>query len=171
MRLKGFLAFGLVAAMGVFLVSGCCCPATLTDQIGSQIGSEVKKGVEKGIEDSTGATINTDKTDATGEDLKSVPRYPGSTRTQYIKVPPTNGTIGITLMYETSDDPAKVIAWYKDKMAGLGWTVSSSGSVAESTETTTYSKNENATTANVTVGKPAAKTIISISYYGPEEGA
>lgn len=174
MKQKGILAVIMMAALGAFLVSGCCCPTGLTDQFGEQIGKEVQKNVEKAIEDETGTEINTDETkEVTGEDLKSVPRYPDSTRTLYIKGEPVGGNISVSLTYETTDDPAKVVAWYKDKMAGLGWSVTLTVAGTDGGEMITYGKNDNATTATVNVTKNSGngKTDIGIFYNGAEEGA
>jgi hypothetical protein len=174
MKWKGLVVVSLVAGLGVFLVSGCCCPASLTDQIGNQVSKEVQKGVEKSIEDTTGTSINTDKTkEVTGEDLKSVPRYPDSTRTLYIKGEPIDGNISVSLTYETTDDPAKVVAWYKDKMAGLGWTVTLTVAGTDGGEMITWGKNDNATTATVNVTKNSGgkKTDVGIFYNGAAEGA
>lgn len=172
MGLKKVLAVGLPAVLGVFLVSGCCCPAGLTDQFGDQIGKEVQKSVEKSIEKNTNTEINTDKTtEATGEDLKSVPRYPGSTRTLYIKGEPVNGNISVSLTYETTDDAAKVISWYKDKMAGLGWTVTLTVAGTNGGEMITFGKNNNETTATVNVTASDGKTDIGLMYNGAEAGA
>jgi hypothetical protein len=162
----------MVAALAAFLVSGCCCPSGLGDMFGEQIGKEVQKSVEKGIEDSTDTEINTDKTkETTGEDLKSVPRYPDSTRTLYIKGEPVGGMISVSLTYETEDDAATVVSWYKDKMAGLGWTLTLSAGGTDGGEMITYGKNNNETTATVNVTAGDGKTDIGIMYNGVEEGA
>ena len=172
MKLKAFLVVSLVAMLGVFLVSGCCCPAGLTDQIGNTIGNEVQKGVEKGIEDSTNTKIDTNKTtEATGEDLKSVPRYPDATRTLYIKGEPIDGNISVSITYETTDDAAKVVSWYKEKMAGLGWAVTLSVAGTDGGEMITYGKNNNETTATVNVSTSGEKTDIGVMYNGAEAGA
>jgi hypothetical protein len=173
MKLKGFLVVSLVAVMGVFLLSGCCCPAGITDMFSKSVSNQVQKSVEKGIKDTTGTTINTDKTkEVTGEDLKSVPRYTGSIRTLYIKGEPIDRNVSISLTYETTDDPATVSAWYKDKMAGLGWTVTLTVAGTDGGEMITYGKNDNATTATVNVTKNSnGKTDIGIFYNGVAAGA
>lgn len=172
MRLKTVVAICVIAAMGAFLLSGCCMPSGCSDLIGQKAGDAVKKSVEKGIEDSTGTEINTDETkEVTGEDLKSVPRYPDSTRTLYIKGAAVNGMVSISINYKTSDDPAKVVAWYKDKMAALGWTVTLTVAGTDGGEMITYGKNNNETTATVNVTKSSDKTEIGIMYNGVEAGA
>lgn len=172
MKLKAFLVVSLVAVLGVFLVSGCCCPAGLTDLIGNKVGDTVQKSVEKGIKDSTGTTVDTEKTtEATGEDLTSVPRYPDSTRTLYIKGEPIDGNISITITYETTDGAAKVVSWYKDKMVGLGWAVTVAVAGTDGAEMITFGKNNNEATATVNVSKSGEKTDIGIMYNGPEAGA
>ncbi|MFA5866753.1 MAG: hypothetical protein WC891_02140 [Actinomycetota bacterium] len=172
MKLTAVLAIGLVAALGAFLVSGCCMPSGCSDLIGQKVSDTVQKGVEKGIEDSTNTTIDTEKTtEATGEDLKSVPRYPGATRTLYIKGEPIDGNISVSINYETTDSASKVVSWYKDKMAGLGWTVSMTVSGTDGGEMITYGKNNNETTATVNVSKSGDKTDIGIMYNGAESGA
>jgi hypothetical protein len=173
MKLKAFLVVSLVTVLGVFLVSGCCIPSGCTDLIGQKVGDTVQKSVEKGIKDSTGTSVNTEKTkEVTGEDLKSVPRYPDSTRTLYIKGAPVDGNISVSLTFETSDDPAKVVAWYKDKMTGLGWTVTLTVAGTDGGEMTTWGKNDNSTTATVNVSKNSnGKTDIGVFYNGVEAGA
>lgn len=164
MKLKAFLAVSLVATLGTVLVSGCCIPSSCSDQIGKQ--------VEKQVEKNTNTNINTEKTkEATGEDLKSVPRYPDSTRTFYIKGEPVDGNISISITYETTDAPAKVSSWYKDKMASLGWTVSMTVAGQDGGEMITYDKGDNNTTATVNVSKSDSKTTISVMYNGAESGA
>ncbi len=172
MKLKAILAITLVAALGTFFVSGCCVPSGCSDLIGQKVGESVKKGVEKGIKDSTGTTINTDKTtEASGEDLKTVPRYPDSTRTLYIKGEVVNGNISVSINYETKDDAAKVVSWYKDKMAGLGWSVTMTVAGTDGGEMITYGKNNNETTATVNVTKTGDKTDVGVMYNGVAAGA
>ncbi len=172
MKVKVLLVIGLIVAVGAVLTSGCCFPASCSDQISKQVGDQVKKGVEKGIKNSTGTTVNTNKTkEVTGEDLTSVPRYQGSTRTLYIKGAPVNGNISVSLTYETTDDAAKVVSWYKEKMAGLGWTISLTVAGQDGGEMNTYQKNDNAITATVNVTRSNNKTDIVIMYNGPEAGA
>ncbi len=166
MKLKALLAVSLVAALGAVLVSGCCIPSSCSDKIGEQIG----KQVEKQVEENTGVDVNTEKTtEATGEDIKSVPRYPDSTRTFYIKGEPIDGNVSISITYETKDTPAKVSSWYKDKMASLGWTVSVTVAGTDGGEMITYDKGDNNTTATVNVTKDT-KTTITIMYNGAESG-
>lgn len=174
--MKKLLAVSLVAALAAFLVSGCCCPAGISDQFSKMVGNEVQKGVQKGIENSTNTKIDTNKKKETGgEDLKSVPKYPGSTRTLYIKGEPVNGNISVSITYETTDDAATVVSWYKDKMAGLGWTVTLTVAGTDGGEMVTYGKGGTApnydTTATVNVTTGNGKTDIGIMYNGVEAGA
>ena len=168
MKMRALLAVSLVATLGAVLVSGCCIPSSCSDQIGQQIGKEVEKQVEK----NTGVDVNTEKTtEATGEDLKSVPRYPDATRTLYIKGEPIDGNISISITYETKDAPAKVSSWYKDKMASLGWTISMTVAGTDGGEMITYDKGDDNTTATVNVSKSDSKTAISVMYNGAASGA
>ncbi len=172
MKWKMAVAVILALSLSAIAASGCCMPSGCSDLIGNQVNDAVKKGVEKGIKDSTGTTINTDKTtEASGEDLKSVPRYPGATRTLYIKGEPISGNISISISYETKDDAAKVVSWYKEKMAGLGWSVTMTVAGTDGGEMITYGKNNNETTATVNVTKSSDKTDIGVMYNGAEAGA
>ena len=60
--------------------------------------------------------------DVAGVDLEVAPRYPGSVRTEYSKS--ADGIVKI--MYVTKDSTEKVKSFYSDKMATLGWQMSSS---------------------------------------------
>lgn len=172
MKLKW--GMGALVALGVCgaMVAGCCMPGAVSDKIGEQVGKSVESGVKKSIEKSTNTQIETgDTAEAKGEDLKSVPAYPGAKRTFYVKGEPIDGKISISITYETGDSLSKVSAWYKDKMAGLGWTVSMTIAGSDGGEMVTYQKDNNATTATVNVAKSNDKTGITIMYNGAESGA
>lgn len=168
MRLKALLAVSLVLVLGAALISGCCIPTSCSDQLGEQIGKEV----EKKIEEESGVDVETEDTaETSGKDLESVPRYPDSKRTFYIKGEPVDGNVSISITYETSDSPSDVVAWYKEKMAGLGWTVSSTIGGTDGGEMITYDKGDNNTTATINVTKDGNKATITIMYNGVESGA
>lgn len=172
MKIKGLVLMVLALAVGGLLVSGCCIPSSLTDTIGNKVGSEVEKGVKKSIEENTGVKVETEDTaESSGEDLKSVPRYTGAKRTFYIKGEPISGNVSISITYETKDDPAKVVAWYKEKMTEKGWTVTMTVGGTDGGEMITYDKGDNNTTATVNVTKSNDKTDITIMYNGAESGA
>ncbi len=170
MNLKTGLGVVAALALSGVMITGCCLPSSLSSKIGDEVGKSVEKNVNKAVKDSTG--IDTTKTkEATGEDLKSVPRYPDSTRTLYIKGEPVGGNISISITYETKDAASKVVAWYKDKMAGLGWTVTLSIAAQDGGELISYKKGETETTATVNVTTANGTTNIGIMYNGAESGA
>jgi hypothetical protein len=154
------------------LVSGCCLPSSLTSKIGDQVGKSVESGVKKSIEKNTGVKVESgDAAEASGTDLKSVPPYTGAKRTFYIKGEPVNGNISVSITYQTSDDVAKVVAWYKAKMAEKGWTVTMTVAGQDGGEMVTYDKGDKNTTATVNVTKSDSKTDITVMYNGTEAGA
>ncbi len=172
MNLKAGLSIVAALALSGVMVAGCCLPSGLSSRIGDEVGKSVESNVKKSIEDSTNTKIDTTKTkEVTGEDLKSVPRYPDSTRTLYIKGEPISGNVSISLTYETKDAAAKVASWYKDKMAGLGWTVVLTVAGQDGGEMISYKKEGTETTATVNITRSSDVTDIGIMYNGAESGA
>jgi hypothetical protein len=172
MKFKGLVLSVLVLGVGGVLLSGCCIPSGLSSKIGDQVGKSVESGVKKSIEKNTGVKVESgDSAEAAGTDLKSVPPYTGAKRTFYIKGEPVNGNISVSITYQTSDDPAKVLAFYKEKMAALGWTVSLTVAGQDGGEMVSYDKGDNNTTATVNVTKSNGKTDITVMYNGVEAGA
>lgn len=172
MRVKGLILTVLAMAVGGLLVSGCCIPSSLTDSIGQKVGSEVEKGVKKSIEENTGVKVETEDTaESSGEDLSSVPRYPDAKRTFYIKGEPIDGNISVSITYESTDDAAKIVSWYKEKMAAKGWKLTLTVAGQDGGEMISYEKGDNNTTATVNVTKSDKKTDITIMYNGAESGS
>ena len=174
MRFRIGLAAAAMTAViaGGMLSSGCCLPSSLSDKIGDKVGDSITDSVEKNIEKETGVDVETEDTaETSGKDLQSVPRYPDSKRTFYIKGEPIDGDISISITYESTDATAKVNTWYKDKMASLGWAVGVAVGGTDGGEMITYQKNDSEITATVSVTKEGDKTGITIMYNGPEAGA
>lgn len=172
MKFRGLILAVLALAVGGLLLSGCCFPSGLSNKIGDEVGKSVEKGVKKSIEDKTGVKVESgDSAEASGTDLKSVPKYTGAKRTFYIKGEPVNGNISVSITYQTSDTPAKVSAFYKEKMAALGWTVTMTVAGQDGGEMVTYDKGDNNTTATVNITKGSDKTEITVMYNGTEAGA
>lgn len=84
---------------------------------------------------------------------------------------PIGGNIRVSITYETKDDATKVVSWYTDKMASLGWTVTLTIAGQDGGEMISYKKGETETTATVNVTKSSDITDIGIMYNGVETGA
>lgn len=110
--LKGcLLAFGIVAVLGIIIV------VILFAVVGvgvNHVVNEVEKAAKNGTTLPGGVTLST-KVPTEAE--LGVPIYPGAKmKASSLTLKDQSGSISATVLY-SNDSPAKVIAWYKDKLA------------------------------------------------------
>ena len=110
--LKGcLLAFGIVAVLGIIIV------VILFAVVGvgvNHVVNEVEKAAKNGTTLPGGVTLST-KVPTEAE--IGVPIYPGAKmKASSMTLKDQSGSISATVLY-SNDSPAKVIAWYKDKLA------------------------------------------------------
>ncbi len=101
------------------LVAGCCAPCFPSDELEKEIEKEIEKSIPKSPSDSKDDEDGSSE-DVSGEDIKDVPRYPGSVRTESMDVS-SGDNVSMSNTYEVDEDTAKVFEWYKDKMPSMGW--------------------------------------------------
>lgn len=121
MRKAVVIALAIVFLAAAAMTSGCCPFSGLADKA---VEKSVENATKKAIEKETGVTgdVSTEEgKDASGEDIKEVPRYPKTTRTGFFKVAINGGKSALTCVYTSKDDMTKVVEWYKKKMEELGW--------------------------------------------------
>ncbi|MFO7676363.1 MAG: hypothetical protein R6X12_08620 [bacterium] len=121
-----------------------------------------EKAVEKAVEQATGGKVDIDA--GSGVDLSGLPgylQYPGAKATGRFSIASGDGS-GATYSFETPNDRAAVVGWFKSSLAGQSWKETMAMETDESTVLTYGSADEKSFTS-VVVGTGDGKTTIAVT--------
>lgn len=169
---KGLIIIIVIAAILVGLVLlGKLVSKVIAEKFTSGFLSRVTGQNVNVSGDGKNITVKTDKGDVTinsGGSLpsdfpKDFPIYPGAKLTGSFSAKGTNGenSKGLSVVWETNDDAAKIGSFYRSALASAGYTISTEYSQSNST-TLTFEKGDVSGFLGVTKGNDG-KTAISVT--------